>query len=139
MSGSGGSDDWKYRGTPGGNHPDSNSPDKKGGLIKSGAVGAEGGGAAAALSKCDIFEETALNSPVPEVIKTLRPGDILNLNQQGRTVVALTSQGKQAGSITFRRLADLLECIGQHWIYVAEVKRITGGMCQVYIRPDQRP
>jgi len=139
MSGSGGSDDWKYRGTPGEGKHTSNSKEPKDGAVKAGAGGASGGGASTPISKCDIFEETALNSPVPDVVKALRPGDILTLHQEGRTVVALTREGKRAGSITFRRLADLLECMDQQWTYVAEVKRITGGMCQVCIRPDQRP
>lgn len=138
MTGSGGSDDWKLRGTSGGPaRPGSQSKDKQEEGTGEG-MGA-GGGVAAGSHKCAIFEETALNSPDAAVIKTLRPGEILKLEKRGRTIFALTSTGQQAGSITFRRLADLIDCIGQHWTYVAEVKRVTGGMCQVYIRPDQHP
>lgn len=138
MSGSGGSDDWKLRGTNGA--PARPASQSKGDQKEGTGIGVgAGGGVAAGFHKCAIFEETALNSPDSAVISTLRPGAILRLEQRGRTVVALTSTGQQAGSITFRRLADLLDCIGQHWTYVAEVKRVTGGMCQVYIRPDQQP
>lgn len=136
MSGSGGSDDWKSRST-GSSGPSAAGRDGQP-LGSTGGSGI-GGGGAAGQHKCEIIEETALNSPDPVVIKTLRPGDLLALHLQGRAVIALTPDGKQAGSITFRRLADLLECMGQQWTYVAEVKRITGGMCQVYIRPDLRP
>ncbi len=138
MSGSGGSDDWKYRGTSGGASSPS-AKDRDGQPAGTPGGSGVGGGGAAGQHKCEIVEETALNSPDPAVINTLRPGDLLNLHLQGRSVVAFTSDGKQAGSITFRRLADLLECMGQQWTYVAEVKRVTGGMCQVYIRPDLRP
>jgi hypothetical protein len=138
MSGSGGSDDWKTRGTSSGSsHPTAEGAEgkPKGGPGTAGG----GGGGAAGSSKCEILEETVLNSPDASVIKTLRPGDILSLQQQGRSVVATTIQGQKAGSITFRRLADLLECMGLHYTYVAEVRRITGGTCQVWIHPDQRP
>jgi hypothetical protein len=129
MSGSGSSDDWKYRGT---GPVDSSSP-------RRGVGGISGGGTDGGNTKCDIHEETPLNSPVPTVIQKLHPGDLLTLELQGHSVVALTSNRERAGSITFRRLADLLECIGEGWTYVAEVKRVSGGLCMVLVRPESHP
>lgn len=127
MSGSGGSDDWKYRGTGRTGPP----PSRPGTDI--------GGGVAADINiKCNIRDETPLNSPDPAVIRLLRRGDMLALQIQGRSLVALTPDGKRAGSVTSRWLVNLLECIEEEgWTYVAEVKQVTGGLCIVVIRPGK--
>jgi hypothetical protein len=64
---------------------------------------------------------------------------MLTLQVQGRSLVALTADGVRAGSITFRWLANLLECIEEGWMYVAEVKRVSGGLCMVLVRPGNGP
>lgn len=128
MSGSGGSSDWKNHGTG----SIGSSPTRSGG-------GIGGGGFAGGEDKCEIFEETPLNSPNPAVIKNLRTGEMLTLQIQGSSVVAYTQGGAIAGSITFRKMADLIDCVGEGWSYGAEVKRVSGGLCVVFIRPVGRP
>jgi hypothetical protein len=78
---------------------------------------------------------TSLNSPVKDVIKTLKGGDRLRLVLKGRTVLAETKDGKTAGSITTARQPELVKCLGAGHEFVAKVTRIAGGACEVEIRP----
>ena len=84
-----------------------------------------------------IDEETRLQSPVPEVISTLKPGDILTLKTTaGRApVVAVNALGKTAGSIVPSSLSSLIRCIENGFSYVANVISIRGGICIVHIVP----
>jgi hypothetical protein len=83
-----------------------------------------------------IHEETTLNSAKPDVVKTLRVGDILTLQARAPRgpLVAVTASSKEAGSITSARLARILSCITEGHEYVAEVLRIRGGEVTVEVR-----
>lgn len=113
MSGSGGSDDWKFRGI---------SPAAGG---ASGSVGEE---------KCRFVHTTLLNSPNASVLQTLSIGDQLDITNNGISIVAITRTGQTAGSITYKHLVDLVECIGDGWKYVAIVLEINGGSCKIQIK-----
>lgn len=82
-----------------------------------------------------IDEEIRLQSPVPEVVRDLKVGDILALKTTdgGAPVRALTASGLVAGSIVPSSLSSFIECIGRGFSYVATVISIKGGMCIVRI------
>ena len=85
---------------------------------------------------CNIVEKTPLNSPKPGVLQQLSRGDVLDvrMSDDGRSIVA--HKGTQvAGSLTPRRLADLLECMEKGRAYKATVVELKGAFCEVEIRP----
>jgi len=86
---------------------------------------------------CDIVEKTPLNSPKSPVIKQLKKGDVLAVqpSTDGRSVVAVKEGLGVAGSLTPRRLADLLECIEKGRKYKATIVELRGAFCEVEIRP----
>ena len=104
----------------------SGSPGSPGG----GGVGGGGSGA----NDCNIIERVPLNSPQAAVIAGLRVNQQLNVEQRGGSVVALAGT-TIAGSLTPRRLVDLIECMNQGREYVAVVVTIRGALCEVEIRP----
>lgn len=126
MSGSGGGDgNWRPTGsaeTPG---------------TKTGS-GSGGGGGGTSGEPCDITELTTLNSPDRTVVATLRIGDVLEVRLQAgppRQLVAVAGSAV-AGSITSPKSAQIIQCISQKgWTYVAEVRSIRGGLCQIEVRP----
>jgi hypothetical protein len=74
----------------------------------------------------------------PAVLGTLRVGDLLSIVYQSgppARLLAETSTGTTAGSITSPSMAQIILCItrGGH-AYEAEVVAIRGGICQVEIR-----
>lgn len=90
-------------------------------------------------SDCNIVERVPLNSVQASVLPQLQVGDDLEVAVVGTTLVAMwPGAGGQpaqvAGSLTPRRLADLLECIQQGNDYVAAVLQIRGALVQVEIR-----
>lgn len=85
---------------------------------------------------CNIVERTPLNSPKSGVLQHMKKGDVLDVrtSDDGRSIVAY--KGTQiAGSLTPRRLADLLECIEKGRKYKATVVELKGAFCEVEIRP----
>jgi hypothetical protein len=87
-------------------------------------------------SDCNIVERTPLNSPKANVVRQLTKGDMLEVevSADGRSLLARAPQGL-AGSLTPRRLAELLECIEKGRKYKATVVDLKGGFCEVEIRP----
>ena len=86
--------------------------------------------------ECDIVEETVLNSPNPEVVSGLEPGQRLSVvlvAEPRQRVVAMTASGQIAGSITFPRLLTLIECIGKERSYEAEVLRVDHGLVLIRV------
>ena len=81
-----------------------------------------------------IMEKTILNSPVPEVVSTLKTGDILNVLLRERSLVAVTEDNVVAGALTPPILPKIVECISEGYEYIAIVQSITGGRCIVEIR-----
>lgn len=103
-----------------------------------------GGGSVSFTSDCALlFEKTVLNSPDPAVLAQLKAGDVLSVAIMPlgprRILVALTQDGKPAGSITSAALAKIISCIeNEGFSFVAEIQSIQGGACSVYIRPEAR-
>jgi hypothetical protein len=85
-----------------------------------------------------IFEKTVLNSPKPEVLATIKAGDVLTLalyeTEGKKSLVAVTMQGQIAGSITSASLVKIKNCIDQGNNYIAIVEDVTGGRCAVLLR-----
>ncbi len=104
--------------------------------------GGGGGGSSngGEVSDCtSLIFSTTLNSPVQHVISELSVQDILDVVRrapQERLIVATTSDGDVAGSITHARQVDLLRCMEDEGMaFVAVVQRVSGGACDVQIRP----
>lgn len=109
-----------------------------GGATKPGGGSGGGGGADGGADKCAIYETAVLASPVPVVVATISVGDILAVELETSPrdrVVVRTNDGQVAGAITSIRLVDMIECIGDGYVYQAEVKSINGGKVEVEIRP----
>jgi len=100
------------------------------------SIGGGGGGGNDQVTCETLIVKTVLNSPNPEVVPHLREGEILSIELRGTSLVAMTANGEIAGSITSTMMAKILECIRRGFKYVALVKKISGGHCDVEIRPS---
>lgn len=76
-----------------------------------------------------------LNSPKQAVVSTLAVSDELTVEYRDLVLVAADKQGRTAGSLVPRQLVELIECIEKGKKYVAIVKKVAGGLCEVEIRP----
>lgn len=86
-----------------------------------------------------LFEKTVLNSPKAEVLAKLQVGQELKLMLIGddkKSLVAVTSDGEVAGSITTASLVKIKNCIQQGYGYLALVESVAGGRCSVFVRPE---
>lgn len=123
-SGGGGGGDWRPTGGTG-------PSDQK-------TTGSGGKGGGTSRDPCHITELTTLNSPNRTVVTTLRDGDLLDVQLQAGPPRQLVAEhnGTVAGSITSPKSAQIIQCISrQGRAYVAEVRSIRGGLCQVEVRP----
>jgi hypothetical protein len=85
---------------------------------------------------CAIVELTVLNSPDRSVLATLAAGTLLDVVYQAGPPQQLLAQihGQTAGSITSPSMLQIIRCIGQGRVYVAEVVTVRGAICQVTVR-----
>ncbi len=124
MSGSGGGGDWR---------PEPAKPSSKS------KKGDQGGGAKGAPpDPCNINEVTTLNSVNRNVIAGIRPNDHLAVVFQPgppQRLVAQTSAGVTAGSITSPSMLQIIQCIQAGHDYDAVVLSVRGAQCQVRIEP----
>ena len=98
----------------------------------------DGGGGNVPPDPCNITEVTNLNSVNRTVIAGLRPGDRLDVVFQAgppQRLVAQTTAGVVAGSITSPSMLQIIQCIQAGTSYVAEVLSVRGAQCQVRIQP----
>lgn len=121
MSGSGGGGDWRRPpATPTDDQKDSRDP-------------------GAPSDPCSITEMTALNSPAPKVLSTLRAGAVLDVDLEigpPRRLLVRTRDGQIAGTITSPKSSLIIQCI-EEWDreYQAVVQDVRGGLCTVEIQP----
>ena len=89
----------------------------------------------------DIKERVTLQSPSPAVVATLRPGDVLRveLAPSSSALHAITSGGEIAGSITGMVMARVGECIRDGYAFVATVRTIKGGLCELDLTSAGHP
>jgi hypothetical protein len=103
-----------------------------------GDSGGNGGGNGGTECK-PVYNGARILSPKNNVISKLKEGDALTLEvrQSGtaNTLYALKS-GKEAGTVTHTLLSQIIRCIQDGYRYVAYVKAIDGGNCNLEIRMD---
>jgi hypothetical protein len=99
-----------------------------------GGGGYVGGGTSSGAS-CNIVERVPLNSPKPAVVSRLRVGDELDVILQAKSLIARAQIHGPAGSLTPKSLALLIDCIENGNEYIAKVIKLSGGACEVEIRP----
>jgi hypothetical protein len=92
------------------------------------------------ITACELLiMKTNLASPDPVVLATLKKGDELEVVSASPTGPAQAmAKGKIAGSIVTPQLMLLLNCIEQGFNYVAIVRRLDGGLCEVEVRVRSR-
>ena len=86
-------------------------------------------------SSCDSLSViTTLNSPDKDVLKGIKPKDVLDITVvtlNNAVVVKALHRGKVAGSITATIVQKLAECVEEGYTYVADVIDIEGGACKI--------
>lgn len=106
----------------------------------SGHGGGGDGGATNGTTDCaSLIFSTTLNSPNPDVISGLEIDQVLKVRRPDpteRRILAVTEDGQTAGSITHGKQADLLRCLEEGRSFVAIVKNVAGGACEVQVRPE---
>ena len=88
---------------------------------------------------CDrLRQETAIQSPNPDVITLLSAGDELDvaLGVQGQAKTIFVRKGADiAGTLVISGQGRLIECLELGYAYVAVVKAVSGADCVVEVRP----
>jgi hypothetical protein len=81
--------------------------------------------------------ETVLLSPRPEVIASVKTGEVLvlKLESQGDKpiVVATRKNGDEVGTIGSPHLLQLISCMQEGHKYTADVVSVEGGACRVRV------
>jgi hypothetical protein len=89
-----------------------------------------------------LIERTLINSAVPAVVAGLKVTDVLQVTLSSiggaQILQAITSTGAIAGSLTPPRLPQIIECIGNGFVFVAVVLEINGGAVKVEIRAESK-
>ena len=101
-----------------------------------GGGGGGGGGYASPAATCStLVIRTTLNSPKPDVIKTLKVGEILEVSfTPPKGPVEVRKGSRVAGSITAAEMVQLIECIAKGHKYEAVVTAINEGKVDVTVR-----
>lgn len=102
---------------------------------KSGGGGGGSGGGGGA-DPCILVEDTNLNSPVPAVVATLKPGDVLTVRLVAGPpvrVVVQTAAGLTAGSITGAKLPQIIKCLEAGVDYKADIVSVKGAAVRVRV------
>ena len=95
-----------------------------------------GGGGGIPTADCkDISIKTNVTSPDPSVLKTVKVGDLLDIELQTSTgpIIALTSKKKILGSIFTTNPKLLIDCISKGFNYRGRILLIDGADCQILI------
>jgi hypothetical protein len=81
--------------------------------------------------------QSVVNSPQPAVIMTLKVGFVLDVRLQTtpHVAVVVSYKGNLAGALTGTKVAALINCLQNSYKFKADVMSITGGNCQVEVRP----
>lgn len=92
------------------------------------------------LDCASIFERCILNSPKEATLAKLSPGDVLSIElvqyENKTSLVAMTTAGEIAGSITSASLSKIKKCMESGTYYKGIVEDIDGGRCTILIRPE---
>jgi hypothetical protein len=79
----------------------------------------------------------AVNSPKPAVLKKMKEGAVLvvELQKPPSTSVIVMYKDEELGALTGPKIATLVNCLQNGYKFKADVVSITGGNCQVEVRP----
>ena len=109
-------------------------PDPVTPIVPKSGGGGEGG--AGGSDPCSLIEDTNLNSPVPAVVATLTPGEVLAVRLVPGPpvrVVVQTDAGLTAGSITGAKLPQIIKCLEVGVDYKADVVSVKGAAVRVRV------
>lgn len=99
--------------------------------------GGSGGGSIDNVAQCDLLKfEAQLTSPRPDIVKTLRVGDVLVIdtaNMNGQVVVQVLKDGQPAGGLAGPDATRLRSCMAEGHGYQATVRIINGGQVRVFV------
>lgn len=105
-----------------------------------GSAGGGGGGGQQGDDICATFTAIAhLASPKRDVLKKLKKGERLQveLGENNSQVLALTKDGNLAGVLMPTSLSTLAKCLTNGYSYHAVVLSVSGGACEVEVRPGR--
>ena len=109
-------------------------PDPVTPIVPKSGGGGEGG--AGGGDPCSLIEDTNLNSPVPAVVATLKPSEVLAVRLVPGPpvrVVVQTAAGLTAGSITGAKLPQIIKCLEAGVNYKADVVSVKGAAVRVRV------
>jgi hypothetical protein len=79
---------------------------------------------------------TQLSSPNAEVIATLAPGDILDIELLfSKTRLVAVADGEVAGVIVNKEMLKIIECMKKGFNFQAVVRSVFNGRCAITIEP----
>lgn len=82
----------------------------------------------------DIAFSTKLASPNPDVIKSLKIGDFLEvLSDPSNGLRVYTQDGDLVGSLLTMFRNRLGTCLAQGYRYVGKVIKLSGGSCEIHV------
>lgn len=83
-----------------------------------------------------LYITTQLFSPVPTILATLKPKDILKLEYDSPKgpVKVITPKGDLVGTLIPKELVKLIHCLELGYEYRVIVKSIVGGTCLIQIK-----
>lgn len=86
--------------------------------------------------QCENIEfDTQLFSPDPKVVSNIKRGDELQIELgSGRKSLVVVFKGQLAGTLLGKYLIQLIDCIDKGYIFIAIVKNIEGGNCNLKIK-----
>ena len=81
--------------------------------------------------------QSAVNSPQAAVLKTLKAGFLLDVKLQTvpHVAVQLFYKGNLVGALSGKKVPTLVNCLQNTYKFKADVVSISGGNCQVEVRP----
>jgi hypothetical protein len=88
---------------------------------------------------CDTLSfRAAVNSPQPALLAKLKVGSVLTVKLQTspQTAVIVELKTKTVGALTGPKVARLINCLQNGYTFEADVISVTGGECQVEVRPE---
>lgn len=94
-----------------------------------------GGGGIPAVDCKNISIKTNVISPNPSVLRTVKVGDLLNIEVQSATgpLIAVTIKPEVLGSIFTTNPKLLIDCIIDGYKYQGRILKIDGADCQIII------
>ena len=106
-----------------------------------GGASSGGGGGSQPLLDCgNISFNTDINSINKDAISGLTPNDFLEVKLiDGIVVVTNPINQEIIGSINWSHILQLIDCIGNGFLYKAKIRSIDDGLIKVHITPGKVP